>query len=115
MDLGNLTKKLMNCYIWRTALYGTETWTIRKADQEYLESFEMWCWRRMENISWTDRVRNEEVLHGVTDKMKNLHTIKERRVIGLISSCTMPSEHVTEGNTGETEVQEHEEEGVSSY
>jgi len=30
--------------------------------QKYLESFEMWCWRRMENISWTDHVRNEEVL-----------------------------------------------------
>jgi len=32
------------------------------ADEKYLESFEMWCWRWMENISWTDHVRNEEVL-----------------------------------------------------
>jgi hypothetical protein len=32
------------------------------ADQKYLESFKMWCWRRMEKISWTDHVRNEEVL-----------------------------------------------------
>jgi hypothetical protein len=31
-------------------------------DQKYLESFEMWCWRRMEKISWTDRVNNEAVL-----------------------------------------------------
>ena len=30
--------------------------------QKRLESFEMWCWRRMEKISWTDHVRNEEVL-----------------------------------------------------
>ena len=30
-----------------------------------LESFEVWCWRRMEKISWTDRVRNDEVLHRV--------------------------------------------------
>jgi hypothetical protein len=30
--------------------------------QKYLESFEMWCWRRMETTSWTDRVKNEEVL-----------------------------------------------------
>jgi hypothetical protein len=29
-----------------------------------LESFEMWCWRRMEKISWTDHVRNEDVLRG---------------------------------------------------
>ena len=54
----NLRKKLVNCYIWNIALYGAETWTLCKVDQRYPESFEMWCWRRME-ISWTDRVRNE--------------------------------------------------------
>ena len=36
-----------------------------KVDQKYLESFEMWCWRRMENSSRPNRVRNEDVLHGV--------------------------------------------------
>ena len=50
----------MKCYIWSMALYGAETWTLQAADQKYLESFEMWCWRRMEKISWTDYVRNEE-------------------------------------------------------
>ena len=58
----NLRKKLIRCYIWSMAFYGAETWTLRAADQKYLESFEMWCWRRMEKISWTDHVRNEEVL-----------------------------------------------------
>jgi len=42
------------------ALCGAEMWTLRATDQKYLESFEMWCWRRMEKISWTDHVRNEE-------------------------------------------------------
>jgi hypothetical protein len=41
------------------ALYGAETWTLSKVDQKYVKSFEMWCWRRMEKISWTDSVRNE--------------------------------------------------------
>jgi len=41
-------KKLVKCYIWSMALYGAETWTLRATDQKYLESFEMWCWRRME-------------------------------------------------------------------
>jgi hypothetical protein len=57
LDL-NLRKKLVKCCIWSLALCGAETWTLRKVDQKYLESFEMWCWRRMEKISWTDRVRN---------------------------------------------------------
>jgi hypothetical protein len=50
----------MKCYILSIALYGAETWTLRKVDQKYLEHFEMWCWRSMEKISWTDRVKNEE-------------------------------------------------------
>jgi hypothetical protein len=45
LDL-NLRKKLVKCYIWSIALYGAEKWTLRKVDQKYLESFEMWCWRR---------------------------------------------------------------------
>ena len=47
LDL-NLRKKLVKCYIWSMALYGAETWALRAADQKYLESFETWCWRRME-------------------------------------------------------------------
>jgi hypothetical protein len=56
-----LRKKLTRCYIWSIALYGAETWTLRAVDQKHLESFEMWCCRRMENIIWTDHVRNEYV------------------------------------------------------
>jgi hypothetical protein len=55
----NLRKKLVKCCIWSTPLYGAETWTLWKVDQKYLVSFEMWCRRRIEKISWTDRVRNE--------------------------------------------------------
>jgi len=49
----NLRKKLVKCYIWSMALYGAETWTLWAAGQKYLESFEIWCWRRMEKVSWT--------------------------------------------------------------
>jgi hypothetical protein len=50
-------------------LYGAETWTIRAVDKEHLESFEMWCWRRMERIIWTDYVKNE-VLLRVSEQRK---------------------------------------------
>jgi hypothetical protein len=56
----NLRKRLVvKCYIWNLAWCGAETWTLRKVDQKYLGSFEMWYWRKMERISWTDHVRNE--------------------------------------------------------
>jgi DNA phosphorothioation-dependent restriction protein DptG len=68
-------------------MYGAETRKLRKVDQKYLGSFEMWCWRRMEKISWTDRVRNEEVLQGVKEERNILHTIKKGRLTGLVTSC----------------------------
>ena len=68
LDL-NLRKRLVKCYIWSIALYGAETWTLRAVDK-HLESFEMWCCRRMEKISWTDYVRNEEVLLQVNEQRK---------------------------------------------
>jgi hypothetical protein len=51
-------------------------WTHQKIDQKYLESFEIWCWRRMEKISWTDYVRNEKVSQTVMEERNILHTIK---------------------------------------
>jgi hypothetical protein len=64
---------------WSIALCGAETWTLRKLDQKYLESFEMSSWRRMEKISWTDRVNNEAVLYRVKEKRNILHTIRRRK------------------------------------
>jgi hypothetical protein len=46
-----LRKKLVKCYIWSIALYGDEMWTLWAVDQKHLESFEMWCCRRLEKIS----------------------------------------------------------------
>ena len=72
-------KRLLKCYIWSTALYGAETLTLPTLDQKYLRSFEMWCWRRIEKISLTDHVRNEEVLHTVKEDRIILNTIKGRK------------------------------------
>jgi len=79
LDL-ELRKKLLKCYIWGIALYGAETWTLWAVDQKHLESFEMWCWRRMEKMSWTDHVRNEEVLLRVKEQRNILHEIRKRKV-----------------------------------
>ena len=96
----NLRKKLVKCYSWSTALYGAETWTLQKKYQKYLQTLEMWCWRRMENISWTDRVRNE-VLQKVKGKRNILHKITRRMVlwIGHMLSRNCLLKHVIERNT----------------
>ena len=48
-------------------------------DDKCLESFEMCCWRRMEKISWTDHVRNEDVLLRVSEQRNILHEIRNRK------------------------------------
>jgi hypothetical protein len=77
LDL-ELRKKLLKCYIWSIALCGAETWTLRAVDRKHVESFEMWCWRRMVKISWTDHVRNEEILLRVKEQRNILHEIKRK-------------------------------------
>lgn len=74
-----LRKRFAKCYIWSVVLYGSETWTVRKKEEKYLESFEMWLWRRMENIKWSDKIRNEEVLRRVGEERRILETIRERK------------------------------------
>jgi hypothetical protein len=66
LDL-NLRTQLVKYYVWSITLYDAETWTRRKVDPKHLERFELWCWRRMEKMNWTDRVSNE-VLHRVKDE-----------------------------------------------
>jgi len=98
LDL-KLRKKLVKCCIWSVALYGAETWTLRLVDQKHLESFEMWCWRRMENISWRDHVRNEEVLLRVKEQRNILHEINKRQAdwIGHILYRNCLLQRVIEG------------------
>jgi len=98
LDL-ELRKKFVNCYIWSIALYGAETWTLRAVDQKHLECFEMWCWRRMEKISWTDHVRNEEVLLRVKEQRNILHEKMKRKAnwIGHILRRNCLLQRVIEG------------------
>ena len=94
----NLKKKLVKCYIWSVAFYGAETWRFLAVDKQ-LESFEMWCWRRMEKISWTDYVRNEEVLLQVNEQRNILHAIRKRKanLIGHILRRNCLIKQVIEG------------------
>jgi len=98
LDL-ELRKKLVKCYSWSIALYGAETGTVRAVDQKQLESSEMWCWRRMEKISWTDHVRNEAVLLRVKEQRNILHEVRKRKAnwIGHILCRNCLLQRVIEG------------------
>jgi hypothetical protein len=84
---------------WSIALCGAEPGTVGAGDQNYLESFEMWCWRKMEKISWTDHVRNEEELLRVKGQRNILHEISKRKAnwIGHILRRNCLLQRIIEG------------------
>jgi hypothetical protein len=84
-------------------LFGAENWTLRKVNKKIPGSFEMRCWRRMEKVSWTNRVRNEEVLHRVKEERNVLHTVKRRKAnwIGHILRRNCLLKHVIDGKVEE--------------
>jgi hypothetical protein len=52
---------------------------LLKVEQKYLESFEVVYWRRMKRIRWTDRVKNEELLHRIKEERNIIHKLKRKK------------------------------------
>ena len=59
--------------MWSVLRYDSETWTMRKEDVRILEAFEMWTWRRMGKLSWTEHKTNEEVLEAIGEERSLIH------------------------------------------
>ena len=77
---------------------------LQKVYQKYLESFEMWCWRMMDRISWTNHVKITNYLHIIKKQKKILHTIKRWMAnwIDHILGRNCLRKHVTKGKIGQT-------------
>ena len=58
----DLRKRVMRCYVWTVLKYSCETWTMNVESEKKLNAFEMWCYRRLLKIPWTDFVTNATVL-----------------------------------------------------
>jgi hypothetical protein len=75
----DLRKRMIKTLIWPVALYACETWSLRKEDRKRLNAFEMWVWRRMERVSWTERKTNEEVLSMIQESRQIVRIVIERK------------------------------------
>jgi hypothetical protein len=67
--------------------YGAENRTLRAVDQKYVRSFGTWFWERLKKISWTDRVRNGDVVQRTKERSSILHTAKRRKLTGFVRCC----------------------------
>ena len=62
-DITLLTKvRLVKVMVFPVVMYGCENWTVKKAERQRIDAFELWCWRRLLRVPWTARRSNQSIL-----------------------------------------------------
>ena len=57
---------LVKAMIFTVIMYGCESWTIKKAEHQRIDAFELWCWRRLLRVPWTARRSNQSILKEIS-------------------------------------------------
>ena len=57
---------LVKAVVFPVVMYGCESWTIRKAEHQRIDAFELWCWRRLLRVPWTARRSNQSILKEIS-------------------------------------------------
>ena len=57
---------IVKAMVFPVVMYGCESWTIKKADRQRIDAFELWCWRRLLRVPWTARRSNKSILKEIT-------------------------------------------------
>ena len=61
-----LTKvHIVKAMVFQVVIYGCESWTIKKAEHQRIDAFELWCWRRLLRVPWTVRISNQSILKEI--------------------------------------------------
>ena len=54
-----------NEHVFPVVMYGCESWTVKKAERQRIDAFELWCWRRLLRVQWTARRYNQSILKEI--------------------------------------------------
>ena len=54
--------RLVKAMVFPVVMYGCESWTVKKAEYQRIDAFELWCWRRLLRVPWTVRRSNQSIL-----------------------------------------------------
>ena len=57
---------LIKAMVFPVVMYGCESWTIKKAEHQRIDAFELWCWRRLVRDPWTARRSNQSILNEIS-------------------------------------------------
>ena len=57
---------LVKAMVFPVVMYGCESWTVKKAEHQRIDAFELWCWRRLLRVPWTSRRSNQSILKEIS-------------------------------------------------
>ena len=57
--------RLVKAMVFPVVMYGYESWTVKKAERQRIDAFELWCWRRLLRVLWTARRSNQSILKEI--------------------------------------------------
>ena len=66
LDAPALCSSLVKAMVFPVVLYGCKSWTIKKAEHRRIDTFELWCWRRLLRVPWTARRFNQSILKEIS-------------------------------------------------
>ena len=58
--------RLVKAMVFPVVIYGCESWTVKKAERQRIDAFELWCWRRLLRVPWTPRRSNQSILKDIS-------------------------------------------------
>ena len=58
--------RLVKAMVFPVVMYGWESWTVKKAERQRIDAFELWCWRRLLRVPWTARICNQSILKEIS-------------------------------------------------
>ena len=58
--------RLVKAMVFSVVMYGCQSWTVKKAERQRIDAFELWCWRRLLRVPWTARRSNQSILKEIS-------------------------------------------------
>ena len=77
---------LVKAMVFPVVMYGCESWTIKKAECQRIDAFEMWCWRRLLKVPWTAKRSTQSILQEISPKysLKGLRLKLKLQYVGYL-------------------------------
>ena len=60
---------LVKAMVFPVVMYGCESWTVKEAERQRIDAFELWCWRRLLRVPWTARRSNQSILKEISPRI----------------------------------------------